>query len=81
MSARSSIEGDPLLRLVREDLCGFGGYASARTHDLRGEIWLNLGRTLAKKGSHEEAREAFRRALALNPLLADQVPAGAVAGR
>jgi histidinol-phosphate aminotransferase len=33
--------GGDLLQLVREDLRGFGGYASARTHDLRGEVWLN----------------------------------------
>lgn len=32
---------DALLSLVREDLRGFGGYASARTFDLRGEVWLN----------------------------------------
>ncbi len=32
---------DPLLSLVREDLRGFGGYASARTFDVRGEVWLN----------------------------------------
>ena len=33
--------GNVLLQLVREDLRGFGGYASARSHDLRGEVWLN----------------------------------------
>ncbi|WP_372014431.1 histidinol-phosphate transaminase [Pseudoxanthomonas sp. 10H] len=32
---------DALLDLVREDLRGFGGYASARTYDLKGEVWLN----------------------------------------
>lgn len=30
-----------LLALVREDLRGFGGYSSARSHALQGEIWLN----------------------------------------
>src|SRR5690606_18728519 len=30
-----------VLELVREDLRGFGGYASARTAALRGETWLN----------------------------------------
>jgi len=30
-----------LLRLVREDLRGFGGYSSARSHALQGDIWLN----------------------------------------
>ncbi|GAB3506312.1 histidinol-phosphate transaminase [Pseudoxanthomonas daejeonensis] len=36
-----SADDNSLLQLVREDLRGFGGYASARTHDLRGEVWLN----------------------------------------
>ena len=35
------MSGDALLQLVREDLRGFGGYASARSHDLAGEVWLN----------------------------------------
>ena len=30
-----------LLDLVREDLRGFGGYASARRSGLQGEVWLN----------------------------------------
>ena len=30
-----------LLELVREDLRGFGGYRSARTETLQGEVWLN----------------------------------------
>lgn len=30
-----------VLDLVREDLRGFGGYKSARTEALRGDIWLN----------------------------------------
>ncbi len=30
-----------VLSLVREDLAGFGGYSSARTTKLIGEIWLN----------------------------------------
>ena len=32
---------DALLKLVRDDLRDFGGYASARTYDLKGEVWLN----------------------------------------
>ena len=32
---------EDLLSLVREDLRGFGGYSSARSHALDGEIWLN----------------------------------------
>ncbi len=30
-----------VLDLVREDLRGFGGYKSARTETLRGDVWLN----------------------------------------
>lgn len=30
-----------VLDLVREDLRGFGGYKSARTESLRGDVWLN----------------------------------------
>ena len=30
-----------LLALVRQDLRGFSGYASARSQALRGEVWLN----------------------------------------
>ncbi|KAF1687609.1 histidinol-phosphate transaminase [Pseudoxanthomonas broegbernensis] len=41
MNAADTRQADDLLRLVREDLRGFGGYASARTCDLRGEVWLN----------------------------------------
>ncbi len=37
----SPMDPASLLGLVREDLRGFGGYASARTTDLRGEVWLN----------------------------------------
>lgn len=42
MSALPATDGEAaLLALVREDLRGFGGYSSARSADLRGEIWLN----------------------------------------
>lgn len=34
------MSADPLL-LVRPDLRGFGGYRSARTEALRGDVWLN----------------------------------------
>ena len=30
-----------VLDLVRDDLRGFGGYKSARTEALRGDVWLN----------------------------------------
>ncbi|QOW22962.1 histidinol-phosphate transaminase [Novilysobacter avium] len=39
MSA-SAVKADPM-RLVREDLAGFAGYASARTAALDGDTWLN----------------------------------------
>ena len=35
------MSSEDLLALVREDLCGFGGYSSARSHALQGEVWLN----------------------------------------
>jgi len=41
MSADQAGGDDALLQLVRADLRGFGGYASARTYDLQGEVWLN----------------------------------------
>ena len=30
-----------LLSLIREDLRGFGGYSSARSHAVNGDVWLN----------------------------------------
>ena len=41
MSAVLPGDDEQLLRLVREDLRGFGGYSSARSHALQGEVWLN----------------------------------------
>ncbi|MBN8223873.1 MAG: histidinol-phosphate transaminase [Xanthomonadales bacterium] len=42
MSAGGGTSGaEALLDLVREDLRDFGGYASARSHALPGEVWLN----------------------------------------
>ncbi|UAY73107.1 MULTISPECIES: histidinol-phosphate transaminase [Pseudoxanthomonas] len=40
MSAPDPMPRDPL-DLVRPDLRGFGGYKSARTEALRGDVWLN----------------------------------------
>jgi Tfp pilus assembly protein PilF len=54
-------------------------YRRALAIEPRAEVWLNLGRTLWQKGDSAQAREAFTRALALNPRLADQLPAGAQA--
>ena len=36
-----SLVSNNLLTLVRADLAGFGGYSSARTAKLTGDIWLN----------------------------------------
>ncbi len=41
MSAALAIDADALLELVRPDLRGFGGYRSARSEHLAGEVWLN----------------------------------------
>ncbi len=42
MSAAGAGDGaESVLGLVREDLRGFGGYSSARSHALQGEVWLN----------------------------------------
>ena len=54
-------------------------YRRALAIEPRAEVWLNLGRTLWQRGDSAQAREAFTRALALNPRLADQLPAGALA--
>ena len=35
------MSSEALLALVREDLRGFGGYSSARSHALAGDVWLN----------------------------------------
>lgn len=51
-------------------------YRRALAMEPRAETWLNLGRTLWQKGNHAEAKEAFARASALAPRLADQIPAG-----
>ena len=41
----SPMDPGSLLGLVREDLRGFDGYASARTTDLRDEVWLNANKS------------------------------------
>lgn len=37
----ATASGDALLDLVRPDLRGFGGYRSARSEALQGDVWLN----------------------------------------
>ncbi len=41
MSVANASRDDALLGLVRPDLRGFGGYRSARSESLAGEVWLN----------------------------------------
>ncbi len=62
-----------VLDLVREDLRGFGGYKSARTEALRGDVWLNANESAwtnpADAGSvnrryPDPQPEALRQALA-----------------
>lgn len=53
-------------------------YREASALESRPEIELNLGRALWMKGEHAAAREAFTRAVRLNPLLRDAIPAGAL---
>ncbi len=50
-------------------------YEQALAVSPRPEIYLNLGRAQAMAGEAEAARESYRRALALDPFLRDQVPA------
>lgn len=54
-------------------------YRRALAIEPRAEIWLGLGRTLWQKGEPAGAQQVFRRAVALNPRLADQIPAAAAA--
>lgn len=45
-----------LLDLVRPDLRGFGGYKSARTEALRGDVWLNANESAWNNPADAEAR-------------------------
>ncbi|MFT3756628.1 MAG: histidinol-phosphate transaminase [Pseudoxanthomonas sp.] len=43
-----------VLDLVREDLRSFGGYSSARTEKLQGEVWLNANESAWANGADAE---------------------------
>lgn len=45
-----------VLDIVREDLRGFGGYASARTEALQGEVWLNANESAWANPADADAR-------------------------
>ncbi|HVK51511.1 MAG TPA: histidinol-phosphate transaminase [Pseudoxanthomonas sp.] len=45
-----------LLELVRPDLRGFAGYKSARTENLRGDIWLNANESAWNNPADPQAR-------------------------
>ncbi|GGD40758.1 histidinol-phosphate transaminase [Pseudoxanthomonas indica] len=51
----SSLEANPL-DLVRPDLRGFGGYKSARTESLRGDVWLNANESAWGNPADPQAR-------------------------
>ncbi len=48
-----------LLDLVRPDLRGFGGYKTARTESVRGDVWLNANE--AAWANVADADDAARR--------------------
>jgi tetratricopeptide (TPR) repeat protein len=67
--------GAQFLLLGRPDEA-IAAYRAAAALEPRPEIDLNLGRALWSRGSRAEAREAFARAVRLDPMLRRGVPAG-----
>lgn len=67
--------GSQFLLLRRPDEA-LAAYREAAALEPRPEIDLNIGRALWMRGSKEEARVAFARAVKLNPVLIGGVPAG-----
>lgn len=51
-----------------------GVYREALALEPRPETWLNLGQVLLATGREEEAREAFEKAVRVDPKLRDRVP-------
>lgn len=49
-------------------------YREALALEPRPETWLNLGKVLVAAGREEEAREAFAKAVLIDPRLRSQVP-------
>lgn len=52
------------------------GYERALAFEPRAEVYFDLGRALSGAGRDEEARQAFDKAVALDPALWRQVPRG-----
>jgi tetratricopeptide (TPR) repeat protein len=65
--------GTQFLLLRRPDEA-LAAYREAAALEPRPEIDLNIGRALLMRGSTEEARRAFARAVSLNPQLRTEVP-------
>lgn len=66
--------GTQFLLLRRPD-DALAAYRAAAALEPRPEIDLNMGRALLMRGSKDEARRAFERAVTLNPMLRAEVPA------
>jgi tetratricopeptide (TPR) repeat protein len=71
--------GTQFLLLRRPD-DAVAAYRAAAALEARPEIDLNLGRALWAGGNRGEAREAFARAVRLNPMLRAEIPAGGLDG-
>jgi tetratricopeptide (TPR) repeat protein len=71
-----AFEGDLLLLLGRPGEA-IAAYADAIAHEPRPETLLHLGLAEAAQGDRAAAVREWRRALALSPWLAGEVPAGA----
>jgi Flp pilus assembly protein TadD len=69
--------GSQYLLLRRPDEA-IAAYREAAALEPRPEIDLNLGRALWMRGDKDAARQAFRRAVRLNPALRAEVPTGSL---
>jgi tetratricopeptide (TPR) repeat protein len=64
--------------LLRRPAEALAAYREAAALEPRPEIDLNIGRALWMQGARDDARRAFARAVRLNPLLRNELPAGAL---
>jgi tetratricopeptide (TPR) repeat protein len=69
--------GSQFLLLRRPDEA-LAAYRAAAALEPRPEIDMNIGHALWMRGAKDEAKRAFARAVALNPQLRREVPAGAL---
>ena len=60
--------------LLRRPADALAAYEEGARQEPRPEIFLNIGRAARMLGDTRRARDAFARAIRLNPLLAAQVP-------